>query len=125
MHPLDLVFIIGAVLVATCAQLLLKHGMNDAKQAAGRGGSLAVHAATSPYVLGGLAVFGLSALLWLTALSRVPLSIAYPFNALGYVAALATSAVVLREHVRPLTWLGAVVVISGLLIVVLSQPHDG
>ena len=47
------------------------------------GGLLLIKAATSLWVIGGLAVFGISALAWLTTLSSVPLSVAYPFNAPG------------------------------------------
>lgn len=112
-----------AVLLAATGQLLLKHGMQVATDRAHHtGGSLVVAAATSPMVLGGLAVFAVSAMAWLAVLSRVPLSIAYPFNALGYLLILGASVVLLHEKASPLTWVGSLLVVSGLLIVVLSQP---
>jgi len=48
-----------------------------------------------------LALFGISALPWMLTLSRVPLNIAYPFNALGYLAILAASVLVLHEKPTP------------------------
>ena len=112
-----------AVLLAAGGQLLLKHGMQVATaRAHASGGSLAVTAATSPVVLGGLAVFAISAVAWLAVLSRVPLSVAYPFNALGYIAILTASVVILHERASLLTWAGSLLVVSGLLIVVLSKP---
>ena len=78
-------------------------------------------AATSPWVIGGLAVFGISALAWLTTLSRVPLSVAYPFNALGLLAVIGSSVIVLHEKVSPLGWLGVSMVAGGLVVVVLAQ----
>lgn len=118
--PVNLLLIITSVSIAACGQLLLRHGMRLAKSQAGASGSLVMHAVTSPSVIGGLAVFGLSAILWLATLSRVPLSVAYPFNALGYLGILTLSALVLHEHVPTQTWVGSVVVVAGLLLVVTS-----
>jgi drug/metabolite transporter (DMT)-like permease len=85
-------------------------------------GSLVVGAATTPWVLLGLVVFGISAVAWLGALSRVPLSMAYPFNALGYLVILTASIFVLHERANLVTWAGTVLVVSGLVMVVLSKP---
>ena len=112
-----------SVASAATGQVMLKHGMQIATaRAAHSGGSLALRAATSPWVLLGLVVFGISAVAWLAALSRVPLSVAYPFNALGYLVILTASVVVLHERANVLTWLGSLLVVSGLLIVVLTRP---
>ena len=112
-----------AVVSAATGQVMLKHGMQVASaRAADAGGSLALRAATSPWVLLGLVVFGVSAVAWLAALARVPLSVAYPFNALGYIAILTASVVLLHERANVLTWVGSLMVVSGLLIVVLTKP---
>jgi drug/metabolite transporter (DMT)-like permease len=111
-----LLFAVGS---AAAGQVLLKHGMTLAGQS---GGPLAVKAATSPWVLLGLAVFVASAVAWLTTLSRVPLSVAYPFNALGYLAILTSSALVLGERTNVWTWVGTSCVIGGLIIVVATKP---
>jgi multidrug transporter EmrE-like cation transporter len=112
-----------AVVSAATGQVMLKHGMQIASaRAADSGGSLALRAATSPWVLLGLVVFGVSAVAWLAALARVPLSVAYPFNALGYIVILTASVVLLHERANVLTWVGSLMVVSGLLIVVLAKP---
>jgi len=112
-----------AVVSAATGQVMLKHGMQEATaKVAHSGGSLALRAATSPWVLLGLVVFGVSAVAWLTALSRVPLSVAYPFNALGYLVILTASILILHERANVLTWVGSLLVVSGLLIVVLTKP---
>jgi multidrug transporter EmrE-like cation transporter len=112
-----------AVASAATGQVMLKHGMQIASaRAADSGGSLALRAATSPWVLLGLVVFGVSAVAWLAALARVPLSVAYPFNALGYIVILTASVVLLHERANVLTWVGSLMVVSGLLIVVLTKP---
>ena len=112
-----------AVATAAIGQVMLKHGMQIATgRAAHPGRSLAVSAVTSPWVLLGLAVFGISAVAWLATLSRVPLSVAYPFNALGYLGILTASILVLHERANVLTWTGTLLVVSGLIVVVLARP---
>lgn len=119
----SMALLLFAVASAATGQVMLKHGMQIATaRAAHSGGSLALRAATSPWVLLGLVVFGISAVAWLAALSRVPLSVAYPFNALGYLVILTASVVVLHERANAFTWLGSLLVVSGLLIVVLTRP---
>jgi multidrug transporter EmrE-like cation transporter len=117
------VLLLLAVTTAAIGQVMLKYGMQIAsRRAAHSGGSLAVSAAASPWVLLGLVVFGISAIAWLAALSRVPLNVAYPFNALGYLGILTASVLVLHERANVLTWMGSVMVVSGLIVVVLARP---
>ncbi len=119
----NLALVLFAVTTAAVGQVMLKHGMQVAADRAARsGGSLAISAATSPWVLLGLLVFGISAIAWLTTLSRVPLSVAYPFNAIGYLGILTASILVLHERANILTWVGSLLVVSGLIIVVSARP---
>ena len=118
----NLLLLLFAVGAAASGQLMLKHGMTGVAAAVAKdGGQLLIKAATSPWVVGGLAVFGISALAWLTTLSRVPLSVAYPFNALGLLAVIGSSVIVLHERVSTLGWLGVSMVAGGLVVVVLAQ----
>jgi multidrug transporter EmrE-like cation transporter len=125
-HPLtiaNVALVLFAVATAAVGQVMLKHGMQVAtSRAAHSRGSLAVAAITSPWVLIGLVVFAVSAVVWLAALSRVPLSVAYPFNALGYLGILTASILVLHERATLLTWAGSLMVVAGLIVVVLSRP---
>ena len=119
----SLALVLFSVIAASSGQLMLKHGMDTAKaRAHSSGGSLVITAATTPWVLLGLVVFAVSAVVWLAALSRVPLSLAYPFNALGYLVILTASVLVLHERSNLWTWAGTSLVVSGLVIVVLSKP---
>ena len=120
----SLALLLFAVASAACGQLLLKTGMNGARLRANTGEkSLAVAAVTTPYVWLGLTVFGISAIAWMVSLSNIPLSIAYPFNALGFLTILVGSAVVLHEKTNIWTWVGTSAVIAGLLTVVLTRQQ--
>jgi undecaprenyl phosphate-alpha-L-ara4N flippase subunit ArnE len=115
-----------AVALAATGQIMLKHGMTQAAALSKHEGkSLALAAGTNLWVICGLAVFGISAVAWLATLSRVPLNIAYPFNALGYLAILAASVIVLHERANVWTALGSAMVVGGLIVVVTLSPAAG
>lgn len=123
MTPATIAVLLFAVATAATGQLLLKHGMSLAvESAAGTNSSLALRAATSPWVLLGLAVFGVSAMGWLLTLSKLPLNIAYPFNALGYLVILTASVLILGERANVWTWVGTSSVVVGLIIIVTNRP---
>lgn len=69
----------------------------------------------------GLAVFGISAIAWMSTLAQVPLSIAYPFNALGYLLIVVASSTVLHEKTSLWTWGGSLLVVVGLVTVFAGQ----
>jgi multidrug transporter EmrE-like cation transporter len=123
MSAVSLALLLFAVASAAVGQVLLKHGMTTATaNAAKTNSSLLFKAATSPWILLGLTVFAISAAAWLATLSKLPLSIAYPFNALGYLAILTASTLVLDERTNIWTWVGTSLVAGGLVIVVLTKP---
>ena len=123
MSPASLAVLLFAVALAATGQIMLKHGMTQAAASSkAQGRSLAVTAGLNVWVLAGLLVFAVSALAWLLTLSRVPLNVAYPFNALGYLGILAASAVFLHERVNVPTVVGSVMVVCGLIIVVTMGP---
>jgi drug/metabolite transporter (DMT)-like permease len=123
--PASLAVLLFAVAIAATGQIMLKHGMTQAAAASkDQGRSLALAAGLNVWVLAGLLVFAVSALAWLLTLSRVPLNVAYPFNALGYLGILAASAIFLHERVNVSTVIGSAMVVCGLIIVVTLGPSQ-
>jgi drug/metabolite transporter (DMT)-like permease len=120
--------LIGLILLSVClaavAQLTLKHGMNQVTD----GGTESLSAGsvkaivTNVAVIGGLAIFGLSAMVWLVVLSRASLSFAYPFAALTYVLILLADRFVLHENIPVLRWAGVFCIIAG-IVLVSKTPH--
>lgn len=112
--------ILVSVGLAAVAQLTLKHGMNQVRARSGvvelSLGSLKAVAVT-PYVWAGLALFGVSALLWLAVLSRASLSFAYPFAALTYVLILLFDHFALDEPVSALRWGGVAFIVAGIFLI--------
>jgi drug/metabolite transporter (DMT)-like permease len=122
-----IVLILLSVCLAAVAQLALKHGMNRLNDELApasfslNGDSLRALAA-QPFVWAGLALFGVSALVWLVVLSRASLSFAYPFAALTYVMILLFDHFALDEQVPALRWGGVAFIAVGIFLVS-RTPH--
>jgi drug/metabolite transporter (DMT)-like permease len=119
--------ILVSVLLAAMAQIVLKHGMNHVTHRLGHpfridGESLRT-AATTFWVWGGLALFGLSAFVWLAVLSRAALSFAYPFAALTYVVIVLYDTV-RGEAVSGLRWGGVALIVAGIVLVSRTPSHS-
>ncbi len=63
-----------------------------------------------------LALYGGSTLLWVWILSRVPLSQAYPWAALGAVIVPLAATLLFGETVRPIFWFGAALIAAGIVL---------
>jgi multidrug transporter EmrE-like cation transporter len=114
--------ILFSVLLSSGSQILLKYGMTRPamKMAmADKASSLTTlqAVATSPAVLIGMACFGLSALVWLFVLAKIPLSTAYPFVALGIAVTVFGGRFLFHEPVSALKMFGVALVITGVLCV--------
>ncbi|WP_234386409.1 EamA family transporter [Streptomyces sp. ERV7] len=118
----SLALLLFAVFSSAGGQIMLKHGMRSAAFAVRHGGgSIALRAATSPWIVVGLVVFAVSAVAWMSTLARVPLSVAYPFNALGYLLIVLAGSTVLHERTSVWTWAGSLLVVVGLVTVMAGQ----
>lgn len=93
-----------AITLGGFGQICLKMGLGPDGIAAGHGiVQTAMNigfAMLEPRVLTGLALYTISTLFWLTALSRVRLSVAYPLISMSYPLVVVLSAVILREQVH-------------------------
>jgi drug/metabolite transporter (DMT)-like permease len=118
----DILTILAGVLLNAVAQLLLKAGagavgpiadLADLRRAAP---TLALH----PAVLGGLACYVVSVGVWIVALSRVDVSVAYPMLSIGYVVNALLAIWLFGEVVSPQRWLGIGVILIGVTLVARS-----
>ena len=70
-----------------------------------------------PLVFIGFVFFLISSFFWLLALSKVPLSFAYPMVSISYVLILFFSWLIFKEQVGSIRWLGAAVIIFGVYLI--------
>jgi drug/metabolite transporter (DMT)-like permease len=109
-----------ATVLGVAGQLLLKQGMSQMgalQLSASAVPSLLWRMATSPYVIGGLFVYGTGTFFWLIFISRVPLSYSYPFVSLGIVLGLFSAWAIFHESIPPMRWIGMLVICLGVFFV--------
>jgi multidrug transporter EmrE-like cation transporter len=116
--------ILFSVLITAGAQLLLKQGAMASIGTAswvtlGLGNRL-LALILQPYVVAGLSLYGLGAVIWLFALARVDLSFAYPFVGLGFVLTMVLSYYLLGEPVATLRVVGTLMIAVGCVLVARS-----
>ena len=72
--------------------------------------------AQNPYILAGLVCYAVSLVVWILALSRVEVSLAYPMLSLGYIVTAIGAWMFFSERLSLLQWLGIVVIIVGVAL---------
>jgi len=123
MNALTLFLVLLGVLLNAGAQLLLKAGTNAIGQFEFSAANLApvgCKLATQPFILGGIACYVVSVVIWILALSRVEVSIAYPMLSIGYVINALAAYLLFGEAVGPQRLVGIGVIIVGVFIVARS-----
>ena len=123
MSLLTFALIIATVTASACAQLALKLGMSSPAVAAAlpQGGkALLLAVAGSPLVWTGLAIYGSSVAVWLWILSKVDLSLAYPFVGVSFVVVMLFGVFLLDETVSPLRMVGTLLIAAGCVLVARS-----
>ncbi len=115
--------VLAGVLLNAVAQLLLKAGANAVGHfefTAANAIPVGLKLATQPPIVGGLACYVVSVVVWIMALSRVEVSIAYPLLSLGYVVNAVAAHYLFGEAVTPLRVAGIFVIIVGVVMVARS-----
>jgi undecaprenyl phosphate-alpha-L-ara4N flippase subunit ArnE len=73
----------------------------------------------SPALITALAIYGIATVLWVYALRVLPLSLALPLNAMVFFIVPLLAHWVVGEPLRAKTFVGAVVIMAGVLVSVL------
>lgn len=123
MSALSFMLVMTGVLLNAAAQLLLKAGTNSVgtfafslENALPVGWKLA----TEPHIVGGLACYVVSVIVWIMALSRVEVSIAYPMLSVGYVVNAIAAWYLFGEAVSATRLAGIGIIILGVYVVARS-----
>lgn len=117
----NLLTILFLVLLSSFAQILLKFGMRDIGQIhsleAKKLWPLLLSLALNWRIVLGLAMYVFGTFFWLVLLSRMDLSLLYPFGTLQYLIVFALSYYFLGEHIGVGRIAGALVVLGGIFII--------
>ena len=120
MSYLVLGLILLTVTLSACAQLALKLGVTQPSMMSALETGVVdaiLTAAMSPLILLGLIIYGLSVAMWLWVLSKVELSVAYPFVGVSFLVTMAFGAFLLNESVTPIRIVGTILIASGCVLV--------
>jgi multidrug transporter EmrE-like cation transporter len=116
-------FLFTGVVLNAAAQLLLKAGTNvlgvislTRDNWSGELGRMVVE----PHFIGGVTCYGVSLIVWILGLSRVPVSIAYPILSLGYVINAVAAHYLLGESVTLTRSIGIGFIVLGVWLVTRS-----
>lgn len=113
-------FVALTVLLTVAGQLLIKAQVDRAGTIPRALPDQAAHVLAllgKPLVLLGLAMAFAAALSWMLALTRLPLSKAYPFTALALVLVVISGAWLFAEPVGPIRMAGVALVCIGVILV--------
>lgn len=151
LKPAVLLNLAASVLAGVFAQLLMKYGVNGLKGARGGAAAAAKTGLHAPgvsagaeagtvatgiikaakilyiifsdkFVIAGIILYLVSMFFWIKVLSKIDLSVAYPFVSVGIVLTVLLASAALGESVPPMRWLGIFVTLCGVYITVSS--HD-
>jgi multidrug transporter EmrE-like cation transporter len=120
MRSADLALILTGVLLNAVAQLLLKAGSRaiaDLTLNFSNAWTIAERIAINPPILGGLVCYAFSVVVWILALSRVEVSVAYPMLSIGYVVNAIAAWLLFGEDLSTARLAGIGVIIVGVWLV--------
>ena len=120
----SILLVLCSVTPAVAGQLILKYAIGRMNLSMEETGPLGyyVRLFTTPIVLLGFLMYGVSSLFWLFILSKLPLSLAYPLVSMGYVLVVFFSWLLLREHISITRMLGVGVICCGVALLASSAP---
>ena len=116
-------FLLTGVLLNAAAQLLLKAGTNVLgviTLTRDNWADTLARMATQGYFVTGIVFYGVSVIVWILGLSRVPVSVAYPMLSLGYVVNAVAAHYLFGEAVTVTRWLGIGFIVLGVWLVARS-----
>jgi multidrug transporter EmrE-like cation transporter len=120
MNASTFLLVLIGVLLNAAAQLLLKAGTNAFEVlglSAERPLQSAIRVATEPHIAAGLACYVISVGVWIVALSRAPVSVAYPMLSIGYIVNALAAWWLFAEPLTAQKMLGIAVIAVGVALV--------
>lgn len=114
------------VLFVVSGQLLLKHAVSGAGEAGlTTFWRIFPRVALNPWSWLSLACFAATSFVWMSVLSRVNLSLAYPLFSLAYVLVAVGSVVFFREKIALMHWAGILLIVLGCSLIARSPAASG
>ena len=115
---MNILLILLSVLLNCAAQLLIRKGMLVEGEVGMQNmlshlGSMI----TNVWLWGAMICYALSILLWMSVLSKVEVSYAYPFLSVGYVVSAVAGYALFNENLPPVRIAGIIVICIGVILI--------
>ncbi|MBN2803518.1 MAG: EamA family transporter [Deltaproteobacteria bacterium] len=112
------IFLAVAIVFNGIANILMKQGMSgDGNQTGSLAGTLRHYLTSWPIIIG-LGLFALNVIAYTQALSKLPLSVAYPIMvSLTGLIVITGSLIIFKESINLLQWIGFALIIVGVILV--------
>ena len=114
----NILMILGSVLLNAVAQLLIRKGMLCIGAVGVTNFIQNIWAmATNLWLWGAMASYAVSILMWMSVLSKVEVSFAYPFLSIGYIFAAVFGYMLFNEDLSMVRILGIIVICIGVILI--------
>ena len=123
MNFISFMLVLAGVLLNAAAQLLLKAGTNGIGAFAFNVDNLVpvgIKVVSNPFIVSGLGCYAVSVVVWIMALSRVEVSLAYPMLSIGYVVNAVAAWYLFGEALSAQRMIGIGTIIVGVFLVARS-----
>jgi multidrug transporter EmrE-like cation transporter len=120
MNLVSFALIFTGVMLNAAAQILMKAGTNAVGHFEFTTGNIlpiGIKLATEWHIVTALFCYALSVVIWILALSRVPVSIAFPMLSMAYIVNAVAAWYLLGEDFSPTKAVGIGVIILGVIII--------
>jgi uncharacterized membrane protein len=111
-------FLLISVFSATLGQIFFKKGVFTTGEITLKGSIIGelFKLVFNPFVFSGLALYIISTIVWLIALSKTTLSFVFPFTALIFVLVMLSARIVFLEPIPTLRYFGILLICLGFLL---------
>lgn len=108
----------ASTVFVVCGHLLIKAGLNAASLHPAAPGVIPaiLHLLFQPEVLGGLSIYLLGTVCWMSAVAQKEISFLYPLTSINYVMVVATSFLLFHENVPMRRVVGVAVIVLGMIL---------
>ena len=115
---MNIILILLSVLLNCAAQLLIRKGMLIEGEVGMQ--NMLSHVGsmiTNVWLWGAMLCYALSIFLWMSVLSKVEVSYAYPFLSVGYVVSVVAGYALFNENLSPIRIAGIIVICIGVILI--------
>ena len=116
--------ILSSVFLNALAQIFIRQGMLKLGSVSfnmEQIWNMALSVFTNMYLLSGMFSYGISIVLWMIVLSKVNVSLAYPFLSIGYVVTAVLAYLIFKEPLTVQKILGIAIICLGVVILTYSK----